>query len=110
MLKLYLSQTVGLFSLAVQIEDKVDHSLVYHKVYPPHTVAQFSDHAIYNKDEELSDYALTISNLDHKCRSLSINLQFSGLLPEKTPPVPSCFLEFYGKVEGSYPGNAFPFI
>jgi hypothetical protein len=99
MLKLYLSQTVGLFSLAVQIEDSSDLSLVYHKVYPPHTVAQFSDHAIYNKDEALKDYALTISNLDYKCKNLTVNLQFSGLLPEKTPPVPSCFIEFYGKIE-----------
>ena len=106
MLKLYFSQTAGLFSLAVQIEDDDDHSLVFHKVYPPHTVAQFSDHAIYNPDELLKDYALTISNLNYKSKNLSINLQFSGPLTEKTPPAPSCFLEFYGKIEDQLEGQA----
>ena len=99
MIKLYFAQTNGLFSLAVSIEDSNDHSLVFHKVYPPHTVAQFSDHAIYNSHDDLKDYALTIGNLDNKCTNLTIKLQFSGLLPDKTPPVPSCFIEFYGKIE-----------
>jgi len=39
MMKVYFSQAMGLFSLAVTVEDKKDGSLVYHKVYPPHTVA-----------------------------------------------------------------------
>lgn len=39
MVKVYFSQAMGLFSLSVMIEDKKDSSLVYHKVYPPHTVA-----------------------------------------------------------------------
>ena len=99
MLKIYFSQTVGLFSLAVQIEDNENQNLVFHKVYPPHTVAQFSDHAIYNPSGMLKDYALTISNLDYKCKDLTINLQFSGQLPDKNPPVLSCFIEFYGKIE-----------
>ena len=45
MVKVYSMQTTGLFSLAVTIVDKKDSRLVYSKVYPPHTVAQFSDHA-----------------------------------------------------------------
>jgi len=98
MLKVYFSQTAGLFSLAVTIEDQSDRSLVFHKVYPPHTVAQFSDHAIYNPNGELSDYGLTISSLAHKCKNLSISLAFSGSVTEKAP-APTCYIEFYGKLE-----------
>ena len=98
MVKIYFSQTAGLYSLSVQIEDKRDQRMVFHKVYPPHTVAQFSDHVIYNPDDALKDYALTISNLSHKCKNLSITLEFSGHTTEKTP-APSCFFEFYGKIE-----------
>ena len=98
MLKIYFSQTAGLYSLSVQIEDKKDQEMVFQKVYPPHTVAQFSDHAIYNPDDALKDYALTISKLSHKCKNLSITLEFSGHTTEKMP-APSCFLEFYGKMD-----------
>lgn len=98
MLKLYFSQTTGLFSLAVHVEDKRDGSLVFHKVYPPHTVAQFSDHAIYNPDDALKDYALTIGSLSHKCKDLSIKLSLSGSATEKAP-APTCLVEFYGKMD-----------
>ena len=97
-IKIYFSQIAGLFSLAVFVKDKRDGSLVFHKVYPPHTVAQFSDHAIYNPDEALKDYALTISNLSHKCKNLAIKLQLSGPVTEKAPS-PTCLIEFYGKVD-----------
>ena len=98
MVKLYFTQSTGLFSLAVSIEDKKDSALVFHKVYPPHTVAQFSDFAIYNPTETLKDYALTVSNLAHKCKHLTITLQFSGPLIEKHE-APTCFMEFYGKMQ-----------
>ena len=72
---------------------------MYHKVYPPHTVAQFSDHAIYNPHEDLKDYGLTIANLNHSCKQLSITLNFNGPLNEKTPAPAPCFIEFYGKMQ-----------
>ena len=98
MMKLYFSQCAGLFSLLLEIEDQKDGSLVFHKVYPPHTVAQFSDHAIYNPDSALNDYALTISNLSYKSKNLSIKLQFSGQSAEKAT-APTCFIECYGKID-----------
>lgn len=98
MMKIYFIQTAGLYSLTVQIEDKKDQRMVYHNIFPPHTVAQFSDHAIYNPDEKIKDHGLAISQLNSKCKDLMITLAFSGPETDKTP-TPDCFLEFTGKMD-----------
>jgi len=68
-------------------------------VYPPHTVAQFSDHAIYNPSGDLKNYGLTIANLSHSGKNLSITLSFNGMVSDKAPAPSPCFLEFYGKTK-----------
>lgn len=67
-------------------------------MYPPHTVAQFSDHTIYNSKKELVDHALSVGNLSHKCSDLLITFTFYGSTIDKSP-TPNCYIEFYGKMD-----------
>jgi hypothetical protein len=71
-MKLYFAQTSAQFSLRVTMTDKKTQKVVYHKAYPPHMFVQFME----STGESVADYALTLSNLGHKCSDLAIVIDF----------------------------------
>ena len=97
-MKLYFAQTSASFSLHVTVTDKRTHKVVYHKAYPPHMFVQFMESTV---GESVSDYALTLSNLGHKCKDLAIVIDFghASAAPSQPQTVPEVSIEFYGKID-----------